>query len=416
LYDLIWKRAIASQMSSAQLEKTVVTISAAPTNEKFEAKAETVQFDGFLKVYIEGRDEEENEDEAILPPLKIGQNLQRKDLSAVQTFSRPKPRYTEASLVRRLEEMGIGRPSTYAPTISTIQDRGYVEKTDVPGVERTTIKLFVNDKVEREEITERTPEDRGKLVPTPIGTLVTDFLVKHFPEVVDYNFTAKAEDEFDEIAEGKKQWNKMIADFYKPFHQTVEDAADISRTEASGARELGKDPKTGKPVIVRMGRFGPMVQIGQAEDEEKPQFAAVPPGQKMEDLTLDEALELFALPRKVAVTPEGEEVMANFGRFGPYIKFGNLFVSIKPDDPFNISSERALELVTEKKQAEAQKNIKEFPGTTIKVLNGRYGPYVTDGKTNARIPKGQEPAAITQEQATEMLKESASKPKRRGRR
>ncbi len=415
LYELIWKRAIASQMAEAQLEKTVITINISTLSDNLEAKGEVVTFEGFLSVYLESSDDDETaEDDGLLPAVAVGESLELQELRAKQTFTRPKPRYTEASLVKQLEELGIGRPSTYAPTISTVQDRGYVEKADLEGQERNVTILTLKDgKITQQEETEITGADRSKLIPTPIGEVVTDFLVKYFSEVVDYQFTASVETEFDEVEEGKKVWNKMISEFYGPFHKTVTAAEGISRLEATDAREIGIDPKSGKPVIARVGRYGPMVQIGVAEDEDKPRFAGVPSGTKLDSLTLEAALKLFDLPRVIGETPEGEEITANTGRFGPYIKFGSLYVSIKPDDPYSITLERSLELIAEKKKAEAEKNIKEFDGSPIKVLNGRYGPYISDGKKNAKIPKDKEPAELTLEESKALLDAAPEKSKRR---
>jgi DNA topoisomerase-1 len=268
--------------------------------------------------------------------------------------------------------------------------------------------------LKREETTEITGADRGKLFPTAIGSVVSDFLVKHFPDIVDFQFTAKVEQEFDDIADGKKPWNAMISEFYGPFHKTVGEAENVSRQEASQARQLGNDPKTGKPIFVRVGRYGPMLQMGEAEDEEKPKFAPLPAGQKMDAVTLEEALELFKLPRIIGRTSSGQEIAANFGRFGPYIKYGSTFVSIKPDDPFSITLERALELIAEKEEAEAKKHIQAFPGTDIAVLNGRYGPYITDGKKNAKAPKDKDPAKLSLEECQQLLEKApAKKPRRR---
>jgi DNA topoisomerase-1 len=401
LYELIWQRSIASQMS----ENPAV----------LEAKGEVIKFDGFLSVYLEGKDhDDEVEAEGILPPLEVGQTLDLIEMKASQTFSRAKPRYTEASLVKKLEEEGIGRPSTYAPTISTIQDRGYVEKGDREGSPRDYRVIILKDgKVTASDETENTGVERSKLFPTPIGSLVNDLLVKHFPDVVDYQFTAKVEDEFDEIEEGKKPWNKMISEFYGPFHKSVVAAEGISREEASGARDIGIDPKSGKPIIARMGRFGPMLQIGSAEDEEKPKFAPLPPGTTVETVTMEEALELFKLPRVVGQTPDGQEITANLGRFGPYVKFGSTFVSIKPDDPFSITAERANELIAEKIAADAAKTINIFADGAIKVLNGRFGPYITDGKKNAKIPKDTDPATLDEATCRKLLEEAPAAKARR---
>ncbi|MBW3538034.1 type I DNA topoisomerase [Candidatus Parcubacteria bacterium] len=416
LYQLIWQRTIASQMADARLEKTEAAIAISTRPETLVASGEVVRFEGFLKVYTESsdRDDRDSDSSKILPPLAAGQKLDPIALRATQVYDRPKPRYTEASLVKKLEEMGIGRPSTYAPTISTIQDRGYVEKGDLEGHERPVSLLTLkDDQLTSEQTTEITGAERAKLFPTAIGGVVTDFLVKHFPDIVDYQFTAKVEAEFDEIARGQQPWNSMISDFYGPFRQTVAASENVSRQEASQARELGSDPATGKPVIARMGRYGPMLQIGQAEDEEKPRFAPLPAGRKITDVTLAEALELFKLPRSLGTTPEGEEITANFGRFGPYIKFGGLYASITPDDPFSITRERALELVAAKKTADAQKYIRTFDGSPVKVVNGRFGPFITNGTKNAKIPAGQDPARLTQSECEALLAAAPTKKKRK---
>lgn len=408
LYELIWQRAIASQMAEAKVTKNTVTITPSSRPETFGASAESIDFDGFLKVYRESSDDEAEAGEGsapILPPLSVGQQLAVKSVTASQVFDRPKPRYTEASLVKKLEEMEIGRPSTYAPTISTIQDRGYVERGEAEGVERELIHLTLSgDAIERSTSTEKTGSDRGKLIPTPVARLVTDFLVKYFPNIVDYRFTAKAEQDLDTIEDGSERWQDTIRRFYEPFSETVAAAEGISRQEASQAREVGIDPKSGKPVIARLGRFGPMLQIGLAEDygkDEKPPFAPIPAGTSIETVTLEQALEMFKLPRLVGKTPEGDDIMANFGRFGPYVKFGASYVSIKPDDPFTITHERALELIAAKKEADANKFISDWG--EVKVLNGRFGPYVTDGSKNAKIPKDVEPAKLSEAEAKELL-------------
>jgi DNA topoisomerase-1 len=336
------------------------------------------------------------------------------EIGARQSFSRPKPRYTEATLVRALEERGIGRPSTYAPTISTIQDREYVIKADIEGKQRPVIELKLADgKVSRNETSENYGADRAKLIPTPVGELVTDFLVKYFPKIVDYDFTADVEGEFDEVAEGKKQWNKMIAEFYGPFHKTVQEAEQVSRQEASQAREIGVHPKTGKMIIARLGRFGPMLQMGEATDDEKPAFAPIPESARLSDITMDEALKLFSLPRLVGQTEEGEDIMANFGPFGPYVKAGKTSASIRPEDPFTVELDRARELIKEKREAAANRIINEFDGGKVQVLNGRFGPYISDGSKNAKIPKDTDPKTITEAMAKEML---AAAPVRKARR
>ena len=407
LYQLIWRRTIASQMAEAQIEKTIATIGISTIDEVLTANGEVIKFDGFLKVYMA---DSATGEEKMLPPINVGQDLPLIQMIGKEQFSKPPARFTEASLVKKLEEMGIGRPSTYAPTISTIQDRGYVEKKDLEGKERDIMTLTLKkEQISEESIVERTGSEKAKLCPTTIGRIVTDFLVKNFEEVVNYNFTVKVEEEFDSIAEGKKACNKMIGTFYKGFHQTIEKAADISREEATQSRELGKDPKSGKPIFVKIGRYGPYVQIGTKEDEEKPKFASLRPGQKMVDITLEEALELFRLPRLVGKTPEEEEILANFGRFGPYIKVGSLFVSIKEEDPLEITLEKSLELIKEKKEFVANRELKVFKGSDIQILNGRYGPYITNGKKNAKIPKDKEPKKLTLKECEKLIKEAPKK-------
>jgi DNA topoisomerase-1 len=413
LYDLIWKRTVASQMADARLERTTAEITISTRPEHLVAKGEQVTFDGFLKLYLAQESDDETEEEGILPPLNEGDELALIVMRAVETYNRPKARYAEASLVKALEEMGIGRPSTYAPTISTIQDREYVQKGDLEGVERP-IKQFVLEggKVAELNGTELFGGDRNKLFPTSIGMLVNDFLVTHFSAVVDFAFTKTVEEEFDEIADGKRPWNKMIAEFYGPFHQSVVAAADVDRMEASGAREIGSDPTSGKPVIARMGRFGPMLQIGLAEDEEKPKFAPMPDGRRIENVTLEEALEMFKLPRNLGAGPDGTDMAANLGRFGPYVKWGKLYVSIKPDDPFTITPARALELIEAKIKTDAEKTIASFDNG-IQILNGRFGPYITDGTKNAKIPKGQDPHDISPDEAKALVAAAPARAKRK---
>ena len=416
LYELIWKRTLASQMAEAVLERTTAEVAVSTRPEKLTAKGEVVVFDGFLKLYLVSRDDDDDTaEDGILPPLNVGQILDLARMGAAQTYDRPKPRYTEASLVKRLEEMGIGRPSTFAPTISTIQDRDYVVKGDLEGKERPVQKFELSSagEVTEERITETYGADRGKLVPTSVGMVVTDFLVQHFADIVDYTFTARVEGEFDEIAEGQKVWNKMIADFYGPFHETVIAVTGMEISDAGGRRTLGNDPKSGKPVIARLGKFGPMLQIGTAEDEDKPTFAPMPSGRRVDDVTLEEALEMFKLPRLVGQTKTGQDILANHGRFGPYIKFESSYVSIKPDDPFTITLERALELIDAKIETDKNKYITQFEGTKIAVLNGRYGPYITDGTKNAKIPKDAEPAKLTLKECEALLKAAPAKSKRR---
>lgn len=403
LYDLIRRRTLASQMAPAKLEKTTVTITISSSQETFEAKGEVVLFDGFLKVYGSNK-----KDGDILPPLKSGETLRLSTANARQVFARPPARYTEGSLVKKLEDLGIGRPSTYATIISTVQARGYVEKGESEGTPRDVIVLnLVKDQVEREIVQENTGSNRGKLVPTASGKVISDFLTGHFDQIVDYGFTAHVEEDFDDIAAGKLERNKMLRDFYTPFHKLIEQSGDIKRSEVAQARELGTDPKTNKPVYARFGRFGPMLQLGNQDDEEKPKFAPLPAGAKLETVTLEEALEMFKLPRTVGTTEDGQEIKANIGRFGPYIQVGKLFVSIKPKDPFEITEEEARELYADKLKKEAEKNIADFGD--IKVLNGRFGPYVTDGAKNAKIPKETDPKTLTEAQAKELLDKAPAK-------
>ena len=400
LYDLIRRRTLASQMAPAKLEKTTITIDVSGRSEAFEAKGEVIIFDGFLRVYGANKKED-----SLLPPVKQGDVLQLSEAMAKQMFSRPPARYTEGSLVKKLEDLGIGRPSTYATIISTIQARGYVERGEGEGTVRPAVVLSAKDgAVTREVIDEKTGADRGKLIPAASGEVISDFLTNHFDRVVDYGFTASVEEEFDEIAAGKLERNNMLREFYGPFHKLIEQSGGIDRSTVAQAREIGKDPKTGKPIFARFGRFGPMLQIGGGEgDEEKPTFAPLPTGARLETVTLEQALEMFKLPRLVGQTDDGQDIKANIGRFGPYIVVGKLFVSIKPIDPHDITLEQARELYAAKVKAEAEKNIADF-GDGIKVLNGRYGPYITDGSKNAKIPKDTEPKTITHEQAKELLK------------
>lgn len=406
LYQLIWSRALASQMAKANLEKTSIKIPVPATSYVLEANGEIIVFDGFLRVAA-GQVKE-----SLLPAVKSGDPLDVQTASATLNFSRPPARYSEASLVRQLEEMGIGRPSTYAPTISTVQDRGYVLKADVEGQERTTTTLSLgkSGEIHKKDETGPAPTDRNKLIPTDTGNVVTDFLVKHFHSVIDYDFTRLVEGEFDNIAEGKQKWQTMLRNFYDPFHKIVEASDDISRAEASQAREIGTDPKSGKPVTARYGRFGPMVQIGDKDDEEKPRFAGIPEGMHVETITFDEAMQLFTLPRIVGTTDKGEEITASIGRFGPYIKIDSIYVSIKGSDPYTIDEPTSRGLYAEHMKKLAEKFIKVFEADGIQIVNGRFGPYITDGKKNAKIPKDTEPKDITLEQAKELL--TAARPSR----
>jgi len=409
LYDLIRRRTLASQMSAAKLEKTTISIDIQGNDTlHFEAKGEVITFDGFLRVYGGGKDE-------ILPKLHTGDTLETHDITARQTFARPPSRYTEGSLVKKLEDLGIGRPSTYATIIDTVQTRGYVEKGDSEGQPRDVIVLSYNgEEVSRDIVQEKTGSTRGKLIPTPSGELIADFLTDHFTQIVDYDFTANVETEFDKIAAADLAKSAMLHGFYTPFHKLIEQSGGIDRSKVGANREVGIDPKSGKPILARFGRFGPMLQLGTTDDEDKPRFAPLPKGAKIETVTLEQALEMFKLPRVVGQTEDGQDIKANIGRFGPYIQVGKLFVSIKPEDPHTITLEKARELYAAKLQTEAEKNIADF-GDGVKVLNGRFGPYITDGTKNAKIPKDTDPKAITHEQALELLKAAPAKPARRGR-
>ncbi|MBA3829770.1 MAG: type I DNA topoisomerase [Taibaiella sp.] len=414
LYDLIWKRTMASQMADAQLERTIAKISVSAHPDPLTATGEVMRFDGFLKVYAESRDEEdgEEENEGMLPPLTSGQSLDLSEMRATERFTRPLPRYTEASLVKKLEELGIGRPSTYAPTISTIQQRGYVEKREKEGVKRDYQTLLLKDnKIEQRTDNENVGAERAKLFPTDLGLVVTDFLSEHFKSVMDYGFTAKIEEEFDEIADGKKVWNKMIDTFYNPFHeqvsQTIENAG-----RAKGEHVLGVDAGSGKPVVARLGRFGPMVQIGTTEDEEKPRFAKLRTGQSIETITFDEAMELFKLPRKLGLF-EGEDVTVNIGRFGPYAQHTDKFYSLKKEmDPYTVELEEVAPLIEEKRKAQAESTIKIFEKEKIKILKGPYGPYIKQGLRNYKIPKEKQetPANLTIEEVKAIIEDVKANP------
>ncbi|MBT8183685.1 MAG: type I DNA topoisomerase, partial [Eudoraea sp.] len=376
LYELIWKRTLASQMSDAQLERTNVKIAANTHSENFTANGEVIKFDGFLKVYMEGKDEEDlsEEQEGMLPAMQEGEALKNNSIVATQRFTRPPYRYTEATLVKKLEELGIGRPSTYAPTISTIQNRGYVQKGTVEGTARNYTQILLEaSQVQEKSLVETIGSDKGKLVPTDIGIIVNDFLVSHFSNILDYNFTAKVEKDFDEIAEGEEDWQKVMKEFYKDFHPNVIDVEE-NADRASGERVLGTDPKTGRQVAVRLGRFGPMVQIGTVEEEEKPLFASLLPDQSLNTISFDEAMELFQLPRKLGAY-QGEEVEANVGRYGPYVRFGKKFVSLeKGENAFDVDLERAIELIKAKQKADAP--IASYEGKEVTKGKGRFGPFI----------------------------------------
>jgi DNA topoisomerase I len=442
LYDLIRRRTLASQMSPAKLEKTNVTIeivnasvsdssftgdsafpaaasqdkkqaatSGSPEKEDvanlqlhFMARGEVVVFDGFLRVYGSSKDE-------LLPPLTVGDNVNASDVQARQIFAKPPARYTEGSLVKKLEDLGIGRPSTYATIIDTVQTRGYVERGDGEGSDRDVVVLeLTEDSVERHTETEKTGSSKGKLVPTPAGELIADFLGEHFESVVDYGFTASVEEHFDDIAGGKLDREAMLKDFYSPFHDLIEKSGSIDRSNVGSNREIGTDPATGKPILARFGRFGPMLQLGSQDSDEKPQFAPMPKGTRIETVTLEEALEAFKLPRTVGTTESGEPIKANVGRFGPYIQVGKLFVSIRGEDPHTISEDSARELYEAKLKAESEKTIADFG--SIKILNGRFGPYITDGTKNAKIPKGTDPKTLDQPTAAKLLKAAPAKKSR----
>ncbi len=397
LYELIWKRTIASQMADAEIEKTTVEIGLTANGQKltanFVAQGEVVKFDGFIKVYRESVDDDDQQEEEshILPPMKKGMELTRREIQATERFSQGPQRYTEASLVHKLEELGIGRPSTYAPTISTIQQREYVQKGDRKGEERFyTIDTLKGKVVTQKKRKEMIGSEKGKLLPTDIGIVVNDFLMKYFPGIMDYNFTAKVEQDFDKIAEGDQKWKTMMKSFYKDFEPTVEKTMNTREEHKAGERQLGKEPKTGKPVFVKIGRFGPVVQIGSADDAEKPRFAQLPSDKSMETLTLDEALELFQLPRTLGEF-EGATVTIGAGRFGPYVLHQKKYTSLPKDvDPMAITLDEAVTLIKEKRQSESQKHLKAFDADgKLQILNGRYGPYIAyDGK-NYRIPKAQ---------------------------
>lgn len=417
LYELIWKRAIASQMSDAQLERTTATIGISTTSEELVAQGEVIKFEGFLKVYLESSDDEGDEEQkGMLPPLNIGQVLKLADMKATERFTRNPPRYTEASLVKKLEEMGIGRPSTYAPTISTILKREYIVKEDRQGFEREFKEMtLANDQIKSKVNKEVYGSEKAKLFPTSTGMVVNDFLVSHFQDIVDYSFTASVEKDFDHIAEGQLGWQQMIKDFYTPFQKKVAEAREEAIDKSLTSRDLGEDPATGKKVSVRIGKYGPYVQIGDVEDEEKPRFASLQKGQLMETITLEEAFELFKLPRQVGFF-EDKDMVVNVGKFGPYVKHDGKYYSLaKTDDPMAVTEERLIEIIEEKRLQDSNRTIKEFAeDPEAKVLNGRYGPYIAFGKKNVKIPKGIEPASLTYDQVLKLAAETPDKPAGRG--
>lgn len=424
LYDLIWRRAVASQMADAELEKTNVEIAVSNASEVFRAEGSVVRFPGFMKAYSAERNEDPRsiETDGMLPPLKVGQILDDEEITATERFSQAPPRYTEATLVKKMEELGIGRPSTYAPTISTIQDREYIRRGDRDGELREYDMLILrNGKISREKLAEKTGSDKGKLIPTDTGMVVNDFLTEYFPDILDYNFTARIEGKFDEIAEGKLGWREEMGDFYSGFHPEIEKISSMKLDHKVGERQLGTDPKTGKPVSVKIGRFGPMVQLGLATDDEKPQFASLEPGQSISDISLEEALKLFELPRTVGKY-EDKVVVAAVGRFGPYIRHDSKFISIPKDKtPLGITLDEAVELINAKREAEANKLIKDFGEELkgVKILNGRFGPYIAfmpEGAkkaVNYKIPKGEDPAGLSIARVRELMEAQDASPKKK---
>jgi DNA topoisomerase-1 len=412
LYELIWKRTMASQMADAELEKTTAKIGVSTNNAELTAEGEVLKFEGFLKVYREDVDDEDKVDgedggEGILPPLRPGQVLEFKEMKAVERYTRPLPRYTEASLVKKLEELGIGRPSTYAPTISTILKRGYVEKRDKEGVQRNyNVFRLANNAITKKVETENTGAEKGKLFPTDLGLVVTDFLKQHFDDIMDYSFTARIEDEFDEVAQGKMRWNQMIDDFYNPFKKDVEETIETAQ-RISGEREVGTDPQTGKPVIARMGKYGPMVQIGRTDDDEKPRFAKLKPSQSIETINLDEALSLFQLPKTLGEY-DSLEVAVNNGRFGPYVKWGESFVSIpKGEDPLEVDLDRATELIREKQRVDAP--IGEYQGQPVTKGKGRFGPFIKWGDLYVNVPRAYNFDRLSQSDINELIDKKLDK-------
>src|SRR5690554_291239 len=417
LYDLIWKRTIASQMADAEMERTTANISISGSEGKFVATGEVIKFDGFLRVYLEGTDDEHSEkEEGLLPPMKEGEILEMLETIATERFTQRPARFTEAALVRKMEELGIGRPSTYAPTISTIINRGYVEKSSIEGVERKynvlTLKKDTIKDVNKKEIT---GADKNKLIPTDIGIVVNDFLVEFFPSVINYNFTAKVEEDFDKIAEGKAKWNESIADFYNVFHPIVEETANMRMEHKAGERVLGVDPKSGRQISVKIGRYGAMAQIGTPDEEEKPIFASLQKSQSIESITLEETLKLFELPRNLGEFRE-KDVIIGVGRFGPYIRHNNKFVSLpKGVDPLEIQMDEAIVLIEDKEKKDAEKIIKIFeeePG--LEVLNGRFGPYIKFEKSNYKIPKGTDPKELTIDDCKKIIAEGGKDKKSKG--
>ncbi len=411
LYELIWKRTMASQMADAELERTIAKINVSTNNAELTAEGEVLKFDGFIKVYREDVDDEdtdgEEHQEGMLPPLKIGQKLSFKEMQAIERFTRPLPRYTEASLVKKLEELGIGRPSTYAPTISTILKRGYVEKRDKEGVQRNySVFVLSNDKISKKTETENTGSEKSKLFTTDLGLVVTDFLKQYFDDIMDYGFTARIEEEFDEVARGKMRWNKMLDEFYSPFKKDVDNTIETAE-RIKGERELGVDPQSGKPVVARMGRYGPMVQIGSVDEEEKPRFARLKRNQSIETISLDEALDLFRLPLTLGEY-EGQEVSVNIGRFGPYVKFGEQFISVpKGEEPLELDLDRAIELIEEKKKVDAP--IAQYQGQAVTKGKGRFGPFLKWGDLYINVPRAYNFDHLSQSDIDELISKKLEK-------
>lgn len=415
LYDLIWKRTLASQMADAKLEKTNVSIDISTTPEKFVASGEVIIFDGFLKVYTESTDDDKkDENGSTLPPVRKGDILFPERILATQRFTQAPFRYTEASLVKKMEELGIGRPSTYAPTISTVQKREYVKKNDKPAIEREYVQMsLVKGKIKEKVATEKVGGDKGKLIPTDLGTVVNSFLMKYFRDILDYNFTAEVEKDFDDIANGDQVWNEMLKKFYGPFHDKITDTQETSK-KFSGEKFLGVDPKTGLNVFVKIGRYGPMVQLGDTSSEDKPRFAGLKKDQSINDITLDDALALFSYPKNIGEF-EGSEMLVALGRFGPYIRHNNAFYALdKTDDPANVSYDRALEIIAAKREEEKNRIIREYEeNKEVKVLRGRYGPYISIGKKNFKIPKDKDPASLSLEDCIAISKDPRNEPKKR---
>ena len=408
LYNLIWKRTVACQMADARVEKTDVAIASDRFPERFLASGEQILFDGFLKVYIEGRDDEENEEQAVLPKMEQGQPLRSTGIAALQRYTQHLPRYSEASLVKKLEELGIGRPSTYASTVSTLTTRGYIVKGDKPGVANTCCELYLKDgQIVRTERKEMTGAEKKKLLPENIGLLVTDFLAANFADILNYGFTAEVEESFDKVAKGKMRWDKVISDFYGPFHKEVDESLQ-DREHTHAERVIGIDPKSGKPVIARIGRFGPLIQKGTSDDPDK-QFVSLNKGQLIENITLEEALKLLSLPRTVGQY-KGFDITTAIGRFGPYIKYDGKFVSLaKGQDPYTLTEEQAIALIEDNQEKSVKKVIADFPGSGIQVLNGRYGPYLKKGKDNYKIPKKKDPAALSEQDCLDIIAKAEKK-------